>query len=120
MSKGFRVDPDKLADVADDVHRLMEDLSGGSGYIAGNKPRYEQNAGKQVLTDALKSFWVGEDVFATAYGYEHDGIVKTMDSMVQQLTNLENACRTTAEQYKGQDKQSKHQVSATDPGTAWS
>jgi uncharacterized protein YukE len=119
VGKAFRVDPDKLLDVANDVHGLLEDLNGGSGYVAGNMPRYRDNAGKQVLIEALSSFWDGEDVFATAYGEEHDGIVSTMTAMVTQLTNLEAACRTTAAQYKGHDKQSKQDVNATNPSGAW-
>jgi uncharacterized protein YukE len=117
--KGFRVEPDKLLAVADDVHRLLEDLNGDSGYVPGNLPRYQQKASDAVLTQALQSFWSGEDIFATAYGYEHNGIVSTMNAMVQQLTNLETACRTTAQQYKSQDTNSKHDVKATDPNAAW-
>jgi uncharacterized protein YukE len=118
-SKGFRVDPDALLDVARQVHDLLEDVSGGSGYVAGNLPRYRDKAGPQVLTEALSSFWSGEDVFATAYGEEHDGIVSTMNAMVGQLTALESACRNTAAQYRSHDKTSKHEVKATEPGAAW-
>jgi hypothetical protein len=114
-TQGFRVEPDKLLDVADQVHRLLEDLSGQSGYVAGNLPRYQQQADKSQLTNALKSFWDGEDVFATAYGYEHDGICTTMQQMVTQLTNLESACRATAAKYGGEDKATKTTVQNTDP-----
>jgi hypothetical protein len=114
-TQGFRVEPTKLLAVADQVHRLLEDLSGGSGYIAGNLPRYRQNANQSVLTAALADFWDGEDVFATAYGAEHDGIVQTMNAMVTQLTALERACRTTAEQYGGQDTQSRREVNQSAP-----
>jgi hypothetical protein len=118
-SKGFRVDPDALLEVARQVHELLQDVSGGSGYIPGNLPRYSEKAGPQVLTEALNSFWSGEDVFATAYGEEHKGIVTTLNQMVSQLTALETACRTTAAQYKSQDKTSKHEVKATESDAAW-
>ncbi|MGI8762161.1 MAG: WXG100 family type VII secretion target [Jatrophihabitantaceae bacterium] len=120
-TKGFRVDPGKLLAVADQVHRLLEDMSGGSGYVAGNLPRYREQAAPEKLTAALASFWSGEDVFATAYGYEHGGVVITMQRMVEQLTNLESACRTTAEQYQSRDTQSSQQVtqSGTAPNTPW-
>jgi uncharacterized protein YukE len=114
-TKGFRVEPDQLLQVADQVHRLLEDLSGGSGYVAGNMPRYQQQADKGQLTSALQSFWNGEDVFATAYGYEHDGVVQTMNAMVTQLTNLENACRATAQKYGGEDKATKQTVQNSGP-----
>lgn len=117
-SKGFIVDPDKLTDVADLVKALLDDLSGNSGYVAGNLPRYREKAAPAVLTKALSSFWDGEDVFASAYGYEHDGIVQTMQSMVTQLTALEKACRDTAAQYQHHDKRAKHSVTTSDNG-AW-
>ncbi|MGH3628836.1 MAG: WXG100 family type VII secretion target [Sciscionella sp.] len=117
-TKGFRVDPDKLSDVADQVKGLLDDLSGNSGYIAGNLPRYQENAGADVLTKALASFWDGDDVFAQSYKYEHGGIVTTMQQMVKQLTALEKACRDTAKQYQHHDKQSKTDVKTSDNG-AW-
>ena len=117
-TKGFSVKPDQLTDVADAVKALLDDLSGNTGYVPGNLPRYREKAGKQVLEQALASFWSGEDVFATAYGYEHDGIVQTMQSMVTQLTALEKACRDTAAQYQHHDKRAKHSVTTSDNG-AW-
>lgn len=114
-TKGFSVKPDQLTDVADAVKALLDDLSGNTGYVPGNLPRYREKAGKQLLEQALASFWSGEDVFATAYGYEHDGIVQTMNEMVKQLTQLESACRTTAAQYQHRDTQSKKTVTNSDP-----
>lgn len=95
--QGFSVDTDKLLDVATSVARLKEDLAGSS--VAGSLPNYQSKADASVLRSALASFWDGEDVFATAYETEHNGIVTTMQSMLTQLDALERACRTTASQY---------------------
>lgn len=109
-TKGFRVDPDKLLDVADQVHELMRSMSGDAGYVSGNLPHYQEKAGAQILTEALSSFWSGDDVFANAYDEEHKGVCTTMQNMVTQLQNLETACRSTANQYKSQDGNSKQSV----------
>ena len=106
-TKGFRVDPDKLSAVADKVKALLQDLSGETGYIAGNLPEY-QKADAQALRDALKDFWSGDDVFASAYDDEHKGVVTTY--------NLERACRTTAEKYGAQDHKSKQDVTHSSSG----
>ena len=114
-TKGFRVDPDKLSAVADKVKALLQDLSGETGYIAGNLPEY-QKADAQALRDALKDFWSGDDVFASAYDDEHKGVVTTYQQMQKQLTNLERACRTTAEKYGAQDHKSKQDVTHSSSG----
>jgi uncharacterized protein YukE len=114
-SAGFRVDPDALLKVADQVHRLWEDLSGAAS-TAGSMPTYRDQANADVLRAALKPFWDGDDVFADAYKREHDGIVSTMSSMVRQLAELEKACRTTAAKYQGEDTSSKTTVTHSAPG----
>jgi uncharacterized protein YukE len=114
---GFKVDSDQLLAVAERVRRLREDLSGESGYGPGNVASYTKNADAGALTSALASFWVGQDVFSNAYGYEHQGIVETMTAMVEQLTNLENACRATAQQYQHRDSQASQDVNQSTPGS---
>lgn len=114
---GFRVEPDQLLAVAEKVRRLREDLSGESGYGPGNVSSYSKNADAAALTSALASFWDGQDVFSNAYGYEHQGIVQTMTAMVEQLTNLENACRATAQQYQHRDGQARQDVTQSTPGS---
>lgn len=112
---GFRVDPQQLLQVADEVHELLRLVNGDAGYVAGSLPRYQERADASVLTQALSSFWSGEDVFATAYGSEHRGVVTTMSSMVTQLGALEQACRSTAQQYQGQDERSTDTVKQSGP-----
>lgn len=116
-TSGFQVDPDQLLAVAEKVRRLREDLSGESGYGPGNLMSYSKNADASALKSALASFWVGDDVFSTAYTYEHEGIVQTMSAMVEQLSNLENACRSTAQQYQQQDSTTKQDVTHSTPAS---
>lgn len=117
-SNGFRVDPDKLLAVADRVHALLQDVNGGSGLVSGNLPRYREKATAEPLSSALATFWSGEDVFATAYGAEHDGVVLTFQSIADQLTRLEAACRSTALKYKQEDKRSQQEVTQSGPDTS--
>jgi uncharacterized protein YukE len=117
-SSGFRVDPDKLLAVADRVHALLQDVNGGSGLVSGNLPRYTEKARADALSTALASFWSGEDVFATAYGAEHDGVVLTFKSIADQLTKLEAACRSTAVKYQHEDTRSKQVVTQSGPDTS--
>lgn len=115
--KGFRVDTDKLQDVATKVKALLDDVSGNTGYIAGNKPDFDQAEPTQ-LQNAIKGLWnnSNNDPFTTGYRYEHDGIVKTYESMVTQLTNLHIACQSTVDKYKEKDGQSKKTVNASNNG----
>jgi hypothetical protein len=108
VTKGFNVNPKALTDVADDIHSLYQDVSGGTGYIRGNRPDFQKNAGQQSLTDALKSFWHGQDVFADAYGDE--GVLTTFQNIESQLKALETSCRNTAGHYQTGDDQSKTNV----------
>lgn len=115
-SQGFSVDTTELLEVADSVHQLHQDLA-GVGSVAGSLPQYETKAAASVLRDALASFWDGQDVFATAYDREHNGIVLTMKAMLSQLQALEQACRSTAAQYNSHETESKQTVKQTEPGT---
>ena len=112
-TKGFRVDPDALADVADRVKRLHDAVSLDHGR-SGNLTDFQDSAKADSLTTALKSFWTGDDVFANAYGEEHKGVTTTFQQMQTQLGNLERICRTTAQQYHGHDQQAKHDVTTSD------
>ena len=76
---------------------------------------HRDQANADVLRAALKPFWDGDDVFADAYKKEHDGIVATMSSMIKQLAELENACRTTAAKYQGEETSSKAAVTHSAP-----
>jgi uncharacterized protein YukE len=117
-TSGFQVEPDQLLAVAEKIRRLREDLSGESGYVPGSLMSYNTNADPSALRSALASFWVGDDVFSNAYSYEHQGIVQTISSMVDQLTNLENACRATAQQYQDRDSAAQQNVTQSTP-TSW-
>lgn len=116
--QGFSVNTEKLLDVANSVQRLRDDLA-GSGSVAGSLAQYTTKADSSVLKAALSSFWDGQDVFAAAYEREHNGIVVTMQSMLEQLDALEKVCRTTAAQYRTHEGDSKIAVTKTEPG-AWS
>jgi hypothetical protein len=115
-SKGFRVVPEDLLAVADQVRKLHDDLSGSSGFVSGCLSEY-QKADASVLRSSLTDFVApGNNAYANAYDEEHKGIVNTMNAMVTQLASLEAACRNTAQQYTNQDKNSKHAVNSSDPG----
>lgn len=115
-TQGFRVIPEDLLTVADQVKQLHDDLSGGSGYVSGCLTEY-QKANSSILRTSLADFVEpGSNAYADAYDKEHQGIVSTMNAMLTQLANLEAACRSTAQQYLNQDKRSKKDVSATEPG----
>lgn len=112
---GFTVDTEKLLEVANSVKRLREDLAGHTS-AAGSLPQYQTKAAASVLRNALATFWDGEDVFATAYDTEHQGIVATMSAMLTQLDALERACRTTAGGYTTGEHESRTRVRQTEPG----
>jgi hypothetical protein len=115
-SSRFRVDPDKLTDVADMVKRLLDDVSGSTGYVGGNLPDFQKADGHE-LGQGLAVIWPNwDDGFATGYGYEHQGMIKTYQSMVQQLTALEAACRSTAKAYANREHDSRAAVSAVGNG----
>lgn len=114
-TSGFQVDPDQLIAVAERARRLREDLSGESGYVPGSLMSYSQNADPSAMKSALASFWVGQDVFSSAYGFEHQGIVQTISAMVEQLSNLETACRSTAQQYQQHDSAAQQNVTDSTP-----
>lgn len=115
-SSGFRVDTDKLTDVADLVKRLLDDLSGSTGFIGGNLPDFQKADGHE-LREGLAVIWPNwDDGFATGYGYEHEGMMKTYQSMVQQLTVLEAACRSTAKAYAHREHASTAAVKSAPHG----
>ena len=111
-SKGFSVEPHQLREVANRVHQLLESVSGNHG-VSGNRPDFEQAARSDSLTNALKSFWVGDDVFANAYDKEHSGIVETFKQMEDQLKILEKSCRDTAAGYHEGDRKSADGVTTS-------
>jgi len=112
-TKGFRVDPEKLSAVADRVKQLNESVSLDLGN-SGNIVDFQNSAKADSLTSALQSFWTGDDVFANAYGKEHDGVTTTFQKMQQQLQALERICRGTAEQYRHHDQASRQDVLNSD------
>ncbi|MCW2648919.1 MAG: hypothetical protein QOF87_458 [Pseudonocardiales bacterium] len=113
-SRGFRVNTDKLTDVADMVKRLLDDVSGARGFIGGNLPDFRQADGHE-LREGLAVIWPEwDDGFATGYGYEHQGMLKTYESMVAQLTALEASCRSTAKAYANREHDSTAAVNAVD------
>lgn len=110
----FRVDPDKLEAVAKRVKALLEDLKGDTGFIAGNKPDFDQ-ANSQAITEALGSLagdGDGTSAFAGSYNLEHTGMKSTYQNMITQLENLYKACHGTAETYKHHEAGAKHAVAA--------
>lgn len=114
-TKGFRVDPDKLLTAADRVKKLHDAVSLDLGR-SGNLADFQDSAKAESLTSALQSFWTGDDVFASAYGEEHQGVVTTFQQMQQQLQALEQTCRGTAEQYQHHDHASRQDVLDSDGG----
>lgn len=118
MATGFRVDPEELTKLAQDIHELFRDVSGDSGAVAGNLPQFEQKASAAALRQGLAGFWKGgEDVFADAYQREHEGICRTYATIMENLQQLEQACRATAESYRRADGNSRSAV--TSAGTPW-
>lgn len=112
-TKGFRVDPNKLLDVAQQVDNLHSLVAEGN--TAGNLPNFQQDGGPEPLLKALSVFWAGggEDPLAKAYQTEHQAIVETYQAMATQLQNLAQSCRSTAQTYQNQDQASKQQVNAS-------
>jgi len=111
VTKGFRVDPDKLTAVADRVKALHGAVSGDSGNWAGNKPNFTDGAKQEALQKALAEIWPDwQDGFSKGYGYEYSGVLKIYGTMEQQLASLEKACRSTAEQYSKKDDKSTTDV----------
>lgn len=113
-TKGFKVDPDALLKVAqqvDDLHSLVAE-----GNTAGNLPNFQNDGGAEPLLKALSVMWGGggEDPLAKAYQTEHQGIVETYNSIAGQLQTLAETCRNTAQAYQNQDQNSSQQVKSSD------
>ncbi len=113
VSKGFHVDPKALSTVADDVDALLAEITGASGYVAGNAKEF---ASASDIKGPLATFWGTRDnVFAAAYGDAHAAITQTFTAIQQQLTNLSTAARQTAAKYQTEDGTSSTQVKKTLP-----
>lgn len=113
--RGFRVDPEQLTRLADDIHQLMREVSGDAGYVAGNLPEFQQKASDEALRQGLAGFWQGgDDVFSDAYRREHDGICQTYSTIAANLQQLELACRTTAASYHKADTDTRTAVTSSD------
>jgi len=113
-TKGFKVDPDALLDVATLVHRLLADVSGDTN-APGNLQHYTEHGKGDVLKDTNKGLGkfaksADDNIFATSYENVYSGVQKTYAAMKTQLTNLESACRTTAQQYQHHDDNTKSNV----------
>lgn len=117
-TKGFRVDPEELTKLAQDIHELFRDVSGDSGAVSGNLPQFQEKASEAALRQGLAGFWKGgQDVFSDAYGHEHDGICRTYSNIMANLQQLEQACRATAESYRKADGNSRSAVNGA--GVPW-
>jgi len=106
-TKGFKVDPEALLRVAELVKKLHEDVAGDTN-APGNLQTYTVDGKGDALSDTNKGLGkfaasADQNIFAKSYGDVYKGILKTYNDMKIQLTNLENACRTTAQQYQHHD-----------------
>jgi len=112
-TQGFKVDPDTLTSVADMVKNLLADVSGDTN-MTGNLQHYTEKGKGEALSntqDGLGKLYGTEDnAFSNAYTAVYQGVQKTYAAMKQQLTSLESACRTTAQQYQQHDDDAKTNV----------
>jgi hypothetical protein len=114
-TKGFKVDPDALLDVAKQVDSLIDDVTGDTGY-SGNLKRFIDEAKSDALGNSSKG-GLGElygddnNIFRTSYDDVRTGVQKTYQAMQEQLKQLSSACRSTAQQYQHHDDQAKSDVS---------
>lgn len=116
-SKEFRVEPDELKAVADLIQDLLERVQGDTGEF-GSQKDFSQHAGTADITAGLANLdggAGGTGAFTEAYGRIHEATSTTYQKMVQNLTTLEQSCRSTAEQYQTQDEQSEQTVNQTNP-----
>jgi uncharacterized protein YukE len=116
MGNQFSVDPKALTEVADKVDALLSEMSGGSGYIAGNAKEF---ASASSIGAPLATFWgTAENVFAGAYADAHGAITTTFAQIQQQLQSISTAARASAAKYQNEDQTSKQQVKQTLPSDA--
>jgi len=119
-TQGFKVDPDALLAVAQQIDDLHSTIAEGN--TAGNLPNFQKNGGAEPLKKALGVFWAGggDDPLAAAYDTEHNAIVTTYNTIATQLQTLASTCRTTAQNYRDQDHQSSQQVKQSSADAPWS
>ena len=119
-TKEFRVDPDELKLVAEAISDLLERVKGDTGEY-GSSQDFSQHANSADLIAGLGNLdggAGGSGAFGGAYAEVFDATNLTYQHMVTNLTNLENACRSTAEQYKDQEDQTEQDVNQTNPDGA--
>lgn len=117
-TQGFRVKPGELLAVAEKVRLLLEDISGGSGGT-GHQSDFTTNANTSHLQGALATLFpsIGAgDPYVEAYGLEYDGLSSKYQAIVDYLTELEQACRTTAIQYGASEDDSSTAINKTEVG----
>ena len=119
-TQGFRIKPDELLAVAQRVQALLDDVSGANGGVAGNFRTFQSEAQTTNVQNALNSLFPHMPpgaAYVEAYGLEYDGMSTKYQAIVGHLTELEAACRTTAEQYGASDERTRSDISQVDPGT---
>jgi len=97
--KGFKVDTDKLAAVADKIQQLSDDITGN--YIPGSYPSL---GNARDIRTMLQPFWgPNHDVFADAYTKEYQALDSTFQIIMRQLVKLQQATSSTASGYGSSD-----------------
>lgn len=116
-TKEFRVDPDELKLVAEAISDLLERVKGDTGEY-GSSQDFQQNASSADLISGMGNLdggAGGSGAFGGAYAEIFTATNTTYQQMVTNLTNLEAACRSTAEQYKDQEDQTEQDINQTNP-----
>ncbi|MDT0202157.1 hypothetical protein [Nocardioides sp. AE5] len=105
--KGFRVDPEKLHEVATMAQDLADDIREGHG--ASTNGRYEdftRDAGPHNLQAAYSSMWPDSNIGdspAKAYTYVYDAMDAKYNAMASSLEWLAQAAEATATQYENSE-----------------
>lgn len=117
-SQEFWVKPDELKLVADSIADLLARVNGETGEYGSQRDFQEKASSSELIAGLgnLDGGGGGSGAFGSAYGQIYSVTNETYAKMVQNLTNLEAACRSTVEQYRSQEELNEQNIHQTDPG----
>lgn len=95
----FYVNTELLDEVASDIDSLLQQISNDDA----SKGTYTQFKQASSIDGPTATFWDGPNALANAYAHEYRYVCDTYDALIQQLGNVQRACRETAAKYRSHE-----------------
>ncbi|WP_139980714.1 hypothetical protein [Nocardioides litoris] len=120
QGSGVEVDPDELLSIADAIADLLDDVSGDTN-ATGNQMDFQTNATPSQMATAWTSLFKEDggslnDYKVAVYNDQYESISNKYTALVEGLTWLEQACRSTANGYRDTDQQVATNVNQVNQG----